>query len=77
MTFSWKFSCIFDVKMRKAFRAHQDEQNEVSHNKIRDTKKFENFTLKMQISFEEVLPPDVLLFVGTQNSSNFSILWAL
>jgi hypothetical protein len=36
----------------------------------------ENFTLKMKISFEEVSVPDVLLYAGTQNSSNFSILWA-
>jgi hypothetical protein len=30
----------------------------------------------MKISFDEVLPPDVLLYVGTQNSSFFSILGA-
>jgi hypothetical protein len=28
----------------------------------------------MKISFDEILPPDVLLYAGTQNSSNFSIL---
>jgi hypothetical protein len=28
----------------------------------------------MKISFDEILPPDVLLYVGTQNSSNISIL---
>jgi hypothetical protein len=28
----------------------------------------------MKISFDEILPPDVLLYVGTQNSSFFSIL---
>jgi hypothetical protein len=31
-------------------------------------------TLKMKISFDEILPPDVLLYAGTRNSSNFSIL---
>jgi hypothetical protein len=25
----------------------------------------------MKISFDEILPPDVLLYAGTQNSSNF------
>jgi hypothetical protein len=28
----------------------------------------------MKISFDEILPPGVLLYVGTQNSSFFSIL---
>jgi hypothetical protein len=28
----------------------------------------------MKISFDEILPPDVLLYAGTQNSSNNSIL---
>jgi hypothetical protein len=28
----------------------------------------------MKISFDEVLPPDVLLYAGSQNSSNVSIL---
>jgi hypothetical protein len=28
----------------------------------------------MKISFDEILPPDGLLYVGTQNSSNFLIL---
>jgi hypothetical protein len=65
----------FNVKIRKTFRQYQDEQNEISHNKIGDTLKLENLTLKMKISFEEVLPPDVLYAV-TQNRSNFSILWA-
>jgi hypothetical protein len=27
----------------------------------------------MKISFDEILPPDVLLYAGTQNSSNFLI----
>jgi hypothetical protein len=30
----------------------------------------------MKISFGEMLPPGVLLYAGTQNSSNFSILGA-
>jgi hypothetical protein len=30
----------------------------------------------MKISFDEILPPDVLLYAGTQNSSIFSILGA-
>jgi hypothetical protein len=30
----------------------------------------------MKISFDEILPPDVLLYAGTQNSSDFSILGA-
>jgi hypothetical protein len=30
----------------------------------------------MKISFDDILPPDVLLNVGTQNSSFFSILGA-
>jgi hypothetical protein len=30
----------------------------------------------MKISFDEILPPDVPLYVGTQNSSFFSILGA-
>jgi hypothetical protein len=33
--------------------------------------KFENLTLKMKISFDDILPPDVLLYTGTQNSSFF------
>jgi hypothetical protein len=28
----------------------------------------------MKISFDEILPPDVLLYLATQNSSNISIL---
>jgi hypothetical protein len=28
----------------------------------------------MKISFDEILPPNVLLYAGTQNSSNISIL---
>jgi hypothetical protein len=27
----------------------------------------------MKISFDEILPPGVLLYAGSQNSSNFSI----
>jgi hypothetical protein len=30
----------------------------------------------MKISFDEILPPDVLLYVGTKNNSNISILGA-
>jgi hypothetical protein len=30
----------------------------------------------MKISFDEILPPDVLLYAGPQHSSNFSILGA-
>jgi hypothetical protein len=30
----------------------------------------------MKIWFEEILPSDVLLYAGTQNSSDFSILGA-
>jgi hypothetical protein len=30
----------------------------------------------MKISFDEILPPDVLLYAGTQNSSNVLILGA-
>jgi hypothetical protein len=32
--------------------------------------------LKIKISFDVILPPDVPLYVGTQNSSFFSILGA-
>jgi hypothetical protein len=56
------------------FRALQDEQNEVSHIKIGDTLKIENLTLKMKISFDEILPPGVPINAGTRNSSHFSIL---
>jgi hypothetical protein len=28
----------------------------------------------MKISFDEILPPDVLLYAGTPNNSNISIL---
>jgi hypothetical protein len=28
----------------------------------------------MKISFDEILPPDVLLYAGTQNSSNLGVL---
>jgi hypothetical protein len=36
--------------------------------KIGDTLKIENLTLKMKISFDEILPPGVPLNAGTQNS---------
>jgi hypothetical protein len=62
-------SCTFMVKIRYSFRARQYEQNKV----LKLVILFENLTLKMKISFDEVLPPDVL-YAGTQKSSNISIL---
>jgi hypothetical protein len=69
-------SYIFKIKIRQTFSIRQDEQNKVSRIKIGDTLKLkiEKLTLKMKISFDEILPHDVFLYVGTQNSSFFSIL---
>jgi hypothetical protein len=46
---------------------HLHEHNEVSH----DSLKFEKISLKLNISFEEFLPPDVPLYEGTQRVQIF------
>jgi hypothetical protein len=38
--------------------------------------KIEHLTLKIKIQFEEILPSDVRLYVGTRNNPNLSILGA-